>query len=103
MANEKIDYLIEAVRYSPDGAIDQVRLYERRGPSYSDRVITGRPQLIEYLTKKKKVATGRRIPQMASTFEVFDHIAFSGEKDHSRIHLVDQPVEHDTLGSLPLF
>jgi len=103
MANEKIDYLIEAVRFCPDGKIDQVRGYERRGATYSDLVLVNRLRLIEFLTKKKKVATGKRIAQQASTFEVFEYVAISGEKDSYQIHMMDQPAEQDSLGKLPIF
>jgi len=45
MAQEKFDGVIEAVRYSPEGAVSQVRMYERRGPTWSDCVLLDRAEL----------------------------------------------------------
>lgn len=70
MANPKIDGVIEAVHYQPDGQVDWVRGYERRGPTWSDYVIWKRAALIERLKAGKKFMAGKRVPQLASTFEL---------------------------------
>lgn len=70
MARIKFDGLIEAVRYTPEGEIDQVRLYERRGPTFSDHVLMDREALLAFMTSGKKVVTGTRQLLMASTFNV---------------------------------
>jgi hypothetical protein len=66
----KFDGVIEAVHYNPQGMIRWVRAYERRGATFSDHVLIQRPELIERLAKGKTFVAGRRVPQMASTFEV---------------------------------
>ena len=45
MARKTIDGVIEAVRYSPDGAISVVRTYQRRGAVWSDHILLGRKEL----------------------------------------------------------
>jgi hypothetical protein len=70
MARAKFDFVVEAVHYAPDGQIVWVRGFERRGPTYSDRVILRREDLLTRLRGGKRVMTGRRVPQMAGTFEV---------------------------------
>ena len=68
MALKKFDLLIEAVRYE-NGQISSVRAYERRGATFSDRVLIDRKDLVERLNKGKKMMTGQRKEFMASTFE----------------------------------
>jgi hypothetical protein len=62
--------VIEAVRYNPDGQIALVRAYERRGATYSDRVLLDRETLLERLKGGKNFRTGQRKEFLASTFEL---------------------------------
>jgi len=64
---KKIDGLIEAVRFK-NGQISVVRAYERRGFTFSDRVLLDRKTLLERLRKGKKFVTGSRQDFLASTF-----------------------------------
>ena len=50
MADKKFDGVIEAVHYSRGGQIDFVRAYERRGVTFSDRVLLNRKTLLERLS-----------------------------------------------------
>ena len=70
MAKPKIDGVIEAVRYNPDGRINWVRAYLRRGPTYSDRILLDRQKLIGLLKSGKSIVSGVRVEQMASTFQL---------------------------------
>jgi len=70
MAKVKYDGIVEAVRYRPDGQVDWVRTFLRRGPTFSDFILLDRQTLIDHLKAGKKYFVGRRVPQMASTFEV---------------------------------
>jgi hypothetical protein len=70
MAKAKFDGVIEAVHYKPDGQVDWVRSYLRRGPTFSDRLLLDRQTLIEHLKAGKNYMVGQRIPRFASTFEV---------------------------------
>ena len=66
----KFDGVIEAVHYRPDGEVAWVRLFERRGPTFSDHVILDRQALIARLKAGKRIVVGKRISYMASTFDV---------------------------------
>lgn len=66
---KKIDGVIESVRYK-NGQILMVRAYERRGATYSDRVLLERKTLLERLQKGKHFVTGQREEFKASTFKV---------------------------------
>ena len=66
---KKIDGVIEAVRYK-NGQIVMVRAYERRGATFSDRVLIDRKVLIEKLQKGGQFVTGSREELQASTFKL---------------------------------
>ena len=63
---KKHDGIIEAVRYK-NGQIVMVRAYERRGSSYSDRVLIDRKDLLE------RIKNGSR----ARSVTLFRHLASS--------------------------
>ena len=63
----KIDGVIEAVRYK-NGQLIIVRAYERRGATFSDRVLLERKTLVERLQKGQHYLTGSREELHASTF-----------------------------------
>jgi len=97
----KIDGVIEAVRYK-GGKIELVRLYERRGPTFSDHVLMDRSTLLGRLKDGKNLVTGRRQPLLASTFEVGLPVLLSGGTSDS---IVTTPGGHgpDRLEGVPLF
>ena len=68
MANKKFDGVIEAVRFNRNGQIDFVRAYERRGVTFSDRVLLDRKTLLERLKARKHFVTGSPREFLASTF-----------------------------------
>ena len=69
MAKKNFDGIIEAVRYARNGQIDFVRAYERRGDTFSDRVLIDRKTLLARLRSRKRFVIGRRLQFLASTFE----------------------------------
>lgn len=66
---KKVDVVIEAVRYK-NGQIVLVRGYERRGFTFSDRVLIDRKTLVEKLQKGNHVSVGSREEFQASTFKL---------------------------------
>ncbi len=79
MAKMKYDGVIEAVHYKPNGDVDWVRAYERRGPTFSDHLLIDRQTLIDRIKSGKKYVAGKRIVLMASTFEVTNSIQVVNE------------------------
>ncbi len=69
MARPKFDGIIEAVRYTPDGKIDLVRAYERRGAIFTYIILLDRKTLIERIKTGQRFMTGQRKKFWASTFE----------------------------------
>jgi len=74
MAQPKVDGVIEAVHYTTDGKVVWVRAYERRGPTFSDRVLITRDDLIARLKAGKKYYAGQRKTYEASTFELAEAV-----------------------------
>ena len=79
MANMKFDGLIEAVRYEPDGKIELVRAYERRGATFSDVILITRANLVDRLKKGQKFVTGSRKEFLGSTFNTGKFVKLNGD------------------------
>jgi len=103
MARGKFDGLIEAVRYHPDGTIDLLRLYERRGPTFSDRVIYSRQQLVDALENGKKFVTGSRKPLLGSTFDVHQRVYLAKDGPSSAVIATSKTASAENLSGTPRF
>ncbi|NUM48188.1 MAG: hypothetical protein HUU38_26070 [Anaerolineales bacterium] len=64
------DGVVEGVRYEASGQVEWVRMFQRRGATYSDWMLVKRPALIEMLKADKRVFAGERIEYEASTFKL---------------------------------
>ena len=104
-----VDGVIEAVRYGPDGKISLVRVYERRGPTWSDRVLLDREQFIARLRTKKKFMIGERVSLLASTFDLAETVRLAGKGEQESIqtgkprHPELSTAFKDCLDGAPLF
>lgn len=102
MQAKQYDYVIESVRYFPSGEIDFVRLYERRGPTYSDRELYPREKLVHALQANHSVATGQRISGLASTFQIEHEVHLANSHGHPVICTGSSLPEHDLLEDVPV-
>jgi hypothetical protein len=98
---KQIDGVIESVRYK-NGQIVAVRAYERRGATYSDRLLLDRKTLLERLQKGLRFASGSRQDLMASTFTLAKPILLikADERDHIS---TSENATRDELENVPLF
>ena len=103
MTPKQYDDVIEAVRYQPDGQVDCVRVFQRRGATYSDRILLSRQALIERLKHGKKVAVGQRVPFLASTFDIGGEVRLEGADGREVILSGDKTQDRDNLEGAPLF
>jgi hypothetical protein len=78
---QKMDGVIEAVRYLPDGQVDWVRAYLRRGATFSDRVIISRKELVDRIKTGKNFAIGQREEYKASTFQILYWVTLKSNDD----------------------
>lgn len=102
MAKQKLDGVIEVVRYAPTGQMLWVRGYLRRGPTFSDRMILTRDDLIAQLKAGKNLYAGKRIEQMASTFEVTQPLKLVNKNGQDWVVLGDTPPgDKDCLDGIP--
>ncbi|MDX1435252.1 MAG: hypothetical protein R3335_00480 [Anaerolineales bacterium] len=101
MGKPKFDFVVEAVRYAGNGNIAWVRGFERRGPTFSDRVILDRQELIDRLRGGYRVMTGQRVPFMAGTFEVDRRLQLDQVFGNDYV-VIDGPGDHrDNLPGVP--
>ncbi len=98
---KKIDVVIEAVRYK-NGQIAAVRGYERRGFTFSDRVLLDRKTLLEKLQKGSRVLIGSREEFKASTFNLNKSVALVKRDGHEWIATNPQ-ANQDCLENTPFF
>ena len=103
MAQQKYDGVIEVVRYTPEGQVELVRLYERRGPTYSDRLLWDRAELVEQLKAGKKIFTGDRTVFLASTFTVKNQVRLVRGHSGEVVTTAKEAGEHDFLEGAPIF
>lgn len=102
MAQKKYDGIIEAVRYSPDGQIDMVRVYQRRWLVYSDRVLMNRATLLAQLSQGKRFVTGQRTKYVGNVFETGKSVHLSGTTSPI-ITTKDQAGNQDFLANVHVF
>jgi len=102
MAKPKFDGVVEGVRYKPTGEVDWVRVYERRGTTFSDHVVIERDALIQKMKAGKKFVAGQRIPYMASSFNVGDSLRIIEVDGHDILVTDDLQTNQDRLEGVPL-
>ncbi len=100
--SSKVDLIIEAARYKSNGQVDKVRAYMRRGPTFSDCIILSRHELISNIQNGNKVATGQRIPGLASTFKDLVPLNLFPKGDHVLITSYGHFAEQDLLDDIPV-
>jgi hypothetical protein len=98
---KKIDGVIEAARYK-NGQLVVVRAYERRGATFSDRVLLDRKTLLERLQKGLQYFTGSREELRASTFEVGKPVLIV-KLDDRELLATNENATHDELEEVPIF
>jgi hypothetical protein len=105
MAQQAVEGVVEAVRYDPQGQVLLVRVYERNGTTFSDRVLLGRADLVARLKAKKRFFAGKRVLFMGGTFETTYPVRLAQTKDGEIITtgLTRATSVNDHLEGVPLF
>jgi len=102
MANPKYDGVIEAVHYTKGGQVDWVRAYLRRGPTWSDRIIMKRQNLIDEIKSGRKMMIGKRVALMAGTFEVSSPVLTAGASGKEVLVTSGSDSSRDQLEGTPV-
>ena len=98
---KKFDGVIEAVHYK-NGQIVTVRVYERRGAAFSDRILIDRKDLLERIKSGKQFVVGARKEFLAGTFEESKPVQVV-TRDGKELIVTRAGAEHDELESAPVF
>lgn len=98
---KKFDGVIEAVHFK-NGQIVTVRAYERRGASFSDRVLIERKDLLERIKSGKKFMTGSRREYWAGEFEVGKPVLVV-TRDGKEFLSTRAGADRDELENVPVF
>jgi hypothetical protein len=102
MGKTKYDGVVEAVHYGEDGLIDWVRVYRRRGSTFSDRLLMKRDEFIQELKSRRKYFSGKRLTYLASTFEISEEVRLLEQDDREFIVIGDSQAEKDRLRGVPV-
>lgn len=102
MSRINYDGVIEAVHFHPNGQVDWVRLYERRGYAFSDLLIVRRQALVERLKAGKIIMIGQRIPYLAGTFKTSKRVYLRQQNGKTMLCTETQSVQKDTLDGAPV-
>ena len=102
MAKPKFDGVIEAVHYDMDGQVVWVRVFERRGPTFSDRVLLNRESLIQQIKAGKRFFSGKRKEYLAGTFEISELVKVIQKNGKDILAIGDQQTEQDCLKGVPI-
>lgn len=102
MAHSKFDGVIEAVRYSSNGHIVLVRMYERHGAAWSDHILLERKNLVACMKNGKRFVTGQRKVYFGGIFETDQAVRYQGN-GNGFVVTESQSANRDLLAGVPVF
>ena len=102
MAKLRFDGVVEAVHYTPEGSVDWVRAYLRRGSIFSDRVMLDRQGLVEQLRSGKRFMVGKPRQYLASTFETTKPVKLIEQNGGSFLTAGGAQKDRDYLEGVPI-
>jgi len=102
MAQKKYDGIVQAVRYGEDGRILWVRVFLRRGPTWSDHILVDRETFVKKLKDGKQFVVGKRVEMMGGTFETSTPIKLLTQDGQEIIIAGILNTENDCLEGVPL-
>jgi hypothetical protein len=102
MAKENYDGVLETAHFKPDGQLDWVRVYVRRGPIFSDRILMSRQEFVRELKSGKHYWLGERIHNMGGKFKVVQPVKLVQQDGNPIIVVGDAPATRDELTGVPI-
>ncbi len=100
----KINYdgVVEAAHYKPDGQLDWVRVYERRGAVFSDRLVLNRDSFIRQLRAGKRYMVGERKLNLGGMFDVSQPVHLLNQDGKQVIVVGETQASRDELDGVPI-
>ncbi len=102
MAKINYDGVVEAAHYKPDGQLDWVRVYERRGAVFSDRIVLSREAFIRQLKAGKRYMVGERILNLGAMFNVSQPVHLYSQDSNQVIVVGNAVTNKDELNGVPI-
>lgn len=103
MAKDKFDGVVIAVHNTSEGAVDWVRMFLRRGPTFSDRTMVSREQLIERVNAGERILTGTRVVYEGTTFKTGDKVSVVKNNGEEFLVVGDaQATSRDNMRGVPV-
>jgi hypothetical protein len=102
MAKINYDGVLEAAHFKPDGQLDMVRVYERRGAVFSDRVVLSREAFIRQLKAGKRYMVGERMLNLGSKFSITQPVHLILQDGRQMIIVGDGQIKTDELVGVPI-
>ncbi len=102
MGKIKYDGVVEAAHFRPDGQLDWVRVYERRGAVFSDRVLLYRDAFIRQLKAGKRYMVGERILNLGGMFTVTEPVHLFSQDGKQVIVVGEGQANKDELNGVPI-
>ncbi len=102
MSKIKYDGVVEAAHYKPDGQLDWVRVYERRGAVFSDCLVLNREAFIRQLRSGKRYMVGERILNLGGMFNVTQPVHLFNQDGRQVIVVGDAQASTDELNGVPI-
>ncbi len=102
MAKINYDGVVEAAHYKPDGQLDWLRVYERRGAVFSDRILLSREAFIRQLKAGKRYRVGERILNLGAMFNVSQPIHLYTQDGNQVIVVGNNQAKKDQLEGVPI-
>ena len=103
MAKDTIDGIVVAVHNTSEGAVDWVRMFLRRGPTFSDRINVKREQLIERVNAGEQILTGYRVVYEGATFKTGDKVSVVKNNGEEFLVVGDaQASSRDNMRGVPI-
>lgn len=103
MAKNKFDAILEAIHLDTDGQLKTARIFERRGPIFSDHFLISRDDLIKRIKDGEVFLTGKRKAYMGSVFETGDEVRIVSSQGKEVVTVGNGDASKDQLQSVPHF
>ena len=102
MGKIKYDGVLEIAHFKSDGQLDWVRVYLRRGPIFSDRILMNRQEFVKELKAGKRFFTGERIHKMGGKFNVIQPVNLQQQEGNVIIVSGVAHATQDELACVPI-
>jgi len=101
MKKEKYDGVVEAAHFRLDGQLDWVRVYERRGAVFSDRLLLNRDAFARQLRAGKRYVVGERLLNLGGMFKVTQPVRLLNQDGKQVIVVGNVTAAKDELTGVP--